>query len=198
MRLGISGKGGVGKTTLTALICWALKELGEEVLAVDADPDTNLAMVLGFPNAEKFTPIIQMKELIEERMQIQKDRTLFKLNPRLDDIPKRFIKTHDGIKLMVMGTVRQGNGGCICPENAFLRRLLYQLILTENQHIVVDFEAGVEHLGGGTASKFDHLIVVVEPTNLSLETFKRIYSLAKDIGIRKFWAVANKIKDFQD
>lgn len=189
----------MGKTTLAALICWALKEKGEEVLAVDADPDSNLGFVLGFPKSNDIIPIALMKDLIEERMEVRNgNRGFFKLNPQIDDIPGKFLKEYGGIKLIVMGTIDAGNSGCICPENTFLKRLLHQIVLRENEHILVDFEAGIEHLGRGTAAKFDHLIIVVEPTQLSLDTFKRIYPLAKDIGIKNIWAVANSIDKQED
>lgn len=199
MKIAIAGKGGVGKTTLAALLCWALRDGGEQVLAVDADPDTNLGSVLGFPQAEGAIPIVQMKELIDERMEVQKgNRTFFKLNPKIDDIPETFMQEHNGIKLIVMGTVKLAGSGCFCPESTFLKRLLHNIVLRQNEHIVVDFEAGLEHLGRGVASKFDHFIVVVEPTKLSLDTFSRIYPAAKDMGIKKIWAVANRIRGPRD
>lgn len=199
MRIAVAGKGGVGKTTLSALICWALKERGMRVLAVDADPDANLGFVLGFPDTNDIIPIARMKELIEERMGVTSgNRSFFKLNPQIDDIPDKFLKVHDGIKLIVMGTIEAGDSGCVCPENTFLKRLLHQIILRENEHIVVDFEAGVEHLGRGTAAKFDRLLIVVEPNKLSMDTFKRIYPLAKDIGIKQISVVANNVKSDTD
>ncbi|PIQ89120.1 MAG: carbon monoxide dehydrogenase [Candidatus Omnitrophica bacterium CG11_big_fil_rev_8_21_14_0_20_42_13] len=199
MKIGIAGKGGVGKTTLAALICWALKDAGLDVLAVDADPDANLGSALGFPKAQEITPIVEMKELIHERMGVSEDNPgFFKLNPKIDDIPDRFLKVHGGIKLIVMGTIKGGNTGCACPENTFLKRLLHQITLRDNEHIVVDFEAGVEHLGRGTADKFDRLIIVVEPSTLSIESAKRIYPLAKDIGIKNISLVANRIASDSD
>ncbi|HDZ77641.1 MAG TPA: carbon monoxide dehydrogenase [Candidatus Omnitrophica bacterium] len=199
MKIGIAGKGGVGKTTLAALICWALKDLGLNVLAVDADPDTNLGSALGFLNAGSIIPIIQMKDLIKQRMEVKRDNPgIYKLNPQIDDIPDKFIKEHLGIKLIVMGTVKAGNSGCACPENTFLKRLFHQIVLRENEHIVVDFEAGVEHLGRGTAAKFDHLIIVLEPTGLSLESLRRIYPLAHDIGIKNISVIANRITSDKD
>lgn len=199
MRIAVAGKGGVGKTTFSALFCWALKETGAEVLAVDADPDANLARVLGFSDYEKIKPIIQMKDLIEERMGVKDgNRSFFKLNPQIDDIPDKFIREQDGVKLIVMGTVNAGDAGCACPENTFLKRLLHKIVLRENEHIVVDFEAGVEHLGRGTAAKFDHLLIIIEPANLSLDSLKRIYPLAKDIGIKEISLVANRIRDEDD
>lgn len=199
MKIAIAGKGGVGKTTISALICWALNDKGSNVLAVDADPDTNLGSVLGFPLSKKITPIIKMKELVEERMGVREgNRSLFKLNPKVDDIPDKFMREHHGVKLIVMGTIEGGDSGCACPENTFLKRLLHQIALRANEHIVVDFEAGVEHLGRGTAEKFDHLLIVVEPTNLSLDSFDRILPLARDIGIKKIWVIANRIKTSKD
>jgi len=199
MKIAIAGKGGVGKTTVAALLCWALKDAGAEVLAVDADPDTNLGSVLGFPEAEQIIPIVNMRELIDERMKIQQgNRSFFKLNPKIDDIPDKFIKVHAGIKLMVMGTVKLAGSGCFCPESTFLKRLLHSIVLRDNEHIVVDFEAGVEHLGRGVASKFDHLLIVVEPTKLSLDTFKRIYPQAKNMGVKNIWALANRVRTSKD
>lgn len=199
MKIAIAGKGGVGKTTISALICLALTDKGFSVLAVDADPDANLGTVLGFPGADKIIPIIKMKELVDERMQVQGgNRSLFKLNPKVDDIPDKFLQEYRGVKLIVMGTIEGGDSGCACPENTFLKRLLHQIVLRENEHIVVDFEAGIEHLGRGTADKFDHLIIVVEPTHLSMDTLDRIYPLAKDIGIKDIWVIVNSVKADSD
>lgn len=194
MKIAIAGKGGVGKTTLAGLLCWALKDRGDQVLAVDADPDTNLGSMLGFPDAENIIPIIRMQELIEKRTEVQEgNRSLFKLNPKVDDIPDKFMREHNGIRLIVMGTVKPAGSGCFCPEGTFLKRLLHQIVLRKNEDIIVDFEAGLEHLGRGTAAKFDRLIIVVEPTMFSVNSFKRIYPLAKDMGIEDVLAVANRV-----
>jgi CO dehydrogenase maturation factor len=199
MKIAVAGKGGVGKTTVSALFCWALQEVGKEVLAVDADPDPNLAYLLGFPDAEEIVPIVEMKKLIQERMELNPSAPgWFKMNPKVDDIPERFLKVRDGIKLIVMGKVKQGAGGCVCPESAFLKRLLQEIVLRRKECIVVDFEAGLEHLGRGTAQGFDYLIVVVEPSQLSLESFLRIDRLAKEIGVRKVLALANKVQNQEE
>lgn len=199
MKIAIAGKGGVGKTTVTALICWAFQQKGYNVLAVDADPDANLADVLGFTSTERIVPIAEMKELIRERMEIKDELPgWFKMNPYIDDIPQKYIKENNGIKLIVMGTVKAGAKGCVCPENVFLKNLLYHLILRDKEQIVVDFEAGVEHLGRATAMEFDHLIVVVEPTRLSLDSFLRIRPLAQDLGIKAIWALANKVRNEEE
>ncbi|MCM8778905.1 MAG: AAA family ATPase [Candidatus Omnitrophica bacterium] len=193
MRIGIAGKGGTGKTTLCALLSWNLKDLGKQVLAVDADPDTNLASILGFPEPEKIVPIVRMKELISERMEVRGG--FFKLNPQISDIPEKFMQEYRGIKLIVMGTVESGGSGCVCPESTFLKRLLREIILRKDEFILVDFEAGVEHLGRGIAREFDFLLIVVEPSQLSLESFKRISPLAEQLGVKRIFAVANKLKD---
>lgn len=199
MKIAVAGKGGVGKTTFASLLCWALKDRGDQVLAVDADPDTNFGSMLGFPDAEKIIPIIRMQELIEKRTEVREgNRSLFKLNPKVDDIPDKFMREHNGIRLIVMGTVKSAGSGCFCPEGTFLKRLLHQIVLREDEDIVVDFEAGLEHLGRGTASKFDRLIIVVEPTRFSLDSFKKIYPLAKDMGIKDVLAVANRVSGQKD
>jgi len=166
MKLACTGKGGVGKTTIVALISQVVKRTGQRVLLIDADPDMNAA-TLTVP--------------------------FFKMNPRVDDIPDKYSIEHDGIKLMVMGTIKRGGGGCSCPENAFLKTLLSYLVVTKEEWIIIDMEAGIEHLGRGTAIGVDCMLVVVEPNRTSLETAHRIRNLAKDLGIKKIAVIGNKI-----
>lgn len=195
MKIAISGKGGVGKTLLASLLARAFSKSGYRVIAIDADPDANLAATLGFPDAEKVTPISEMKELIEERTETQpgKSGLYFKLNPRVSDIPDRYSLEHNGIRLLVMGPVKKGGSGCYCPENTLLAALLAHLLIARDEVVILDMAAGIEHLSRGTAKAVDKLIVVVEPGRSSLETAYRIARLAKDIGLENIAVVANKV-----
>ncbi len=195
MKIAISGKGGVGKTLLASLLAQAFSKSGYRVIAIDADPDANLAATLGFPDAGKVTPISEMKELIEERTETQpgKSGPYYKLNPRVDDIPDRYSLKHNGIRLLVMGPLKKGGSGCYCPENALLAALLAHLLIARDEVVILDMAAGIEHLGRGTAKAVDKLIVVVEPGRSSLETAYRIAKLAKDIGLENIAVVGNKV-----
>ena len=200
LKIAVTGKGGVGKTTTSALLARRLVAGGKSVLAIDADPDTNLAAALGIPSPETITPIVEMKELIAERMGTKPGAVgaYFKLNPKVDDLPGRFCMDHDGLKLIVMGMVRRGGAGCACPENTFLKALLTHVLLDRDEVVLVDMEAGLEHLGRGTTGSMDGLVVVVEPALRSLETLERIRALASDIGVRRIWPLANKVGSDED
>jgi CO dehydrogenase maturation factor len=200
MKIAISGKGGVGKTILASLLSWAFAQSGYSVLAIDADPDANLAATLGFPNADKITPISEMSTLIEERTGVRPGQiaSYFKLNPKVDDLPEKYCQKKDGIKLMVMGRIKKGGTGCYCPENALLQALITHLLLTSDEVVILDMEAGIEHLGRATAKAVDKLIVVVEPSQRSIETALRIKELAKDIGLQNIAIVGNKIRSQSD
>jgi len=197
MKVAISGKGGVGKTMLAALLSKTFADSGYSVLAIDADPDANLAATLGFPEAEKITPISEMKELIEERTGVQSGKSVpfFKLNPKVDDIPEKYSQEHNGIKLMVMGRMKRGGSGCYCPENALLQALVTHLLLARNEVVILDMEAGIEHLGRATTRAVDKLIVVVEPWRRAVETAYRVSKLAQDIGLHNVAVVGNKIRN---
>jgi CO dehydrogenase maturation factor len=196
MKIAISGKGGVGKTLLAALLARIFADSGYSVLAIDADPDANLAATLGFPEPEKIVPISDMKELVEERTGAKTGTTgsFFKLNPKVDDIPERYALERNGIKLMVMGRTKKGGTGCYCPENALLQTLVSHLLLARGEVVILDMEAGIEHLGRATARAVDRLIVVVEPWRRAIETAYRINELAQDIGVRNIAVVGNKIR----
>ena len=201
-KLAITGKGGVGKTTLAALLAHVYAERGQKVLAIDADPATGLAAACGVPpeQAEAIIPVAEMEDLIYERTGARKGEVggFFKLNPRVDDIPERFALERDGIRILTMGTVRSGGTGCLCPENALLRSLVTHLLLRRDEVLILDMEAGVEHLGRGTAGAVDAFLVVVEPGRRSLQTAHSIRSLAKDLGIEQVLAVGNKVASASD
>jgi CO dehydrogenase maturation factor len=202
LKLAISGKGGVGKTTLTALLAQAYADAGHTVLAVDADPSPCLAGALGFPEdlRSRLHPIAEMDELIEERTGAKPGTIggFFTLNPRVDDIPERFSVSHRGVRLLEMGSVDMGGSGCICPESAMLKTLFTHLLLRKDDVLIMDMYAGVEHLGRGTVDFVDAMIIVVEPTRRSIGTAQQIKKLAEDIGLNRLWLVGNKVTGPQD
>jgi len=198
MKLAVTGKGGVGKTTITALLSQAYADSGRQVLAVDADPAPCLAGALGFPNElrAKLAPISEMDDLIYERTGAKPGTVggFFTLNPRVDDIPERFSVTHRGVRLLEMGAVDIGGSGCICPESALLKTLFTHLLFRKDDILILDMYAGVEHLGRATVDFVDAMLVVVEPTRRSLGTAAQIKKLANDIGLQRLWLVGNKIR----
>ena len=199
MKIAFCGKGGVGKTTLASLLIRFLSKEGLSVLAVDADPACNLAAALDFPQPEKIVPVAYMQDLIHERMGIEKPgQALFKLNPRVADLPEKFVRSHQDIKLIIMGSIEKGGSGCACPASTFLKVLLSHILLEKNEVVVMDMEAGLEHLGRATASSVDFLIIVLEPNQSSVAVGKRIYKLAHELKIKNIVAIANKIKNKDD
>ena len=200
MKIAISGKGGVGKTMIAALLSRTFADSGYSVIAIDADPDANLAATLGFPESERIIPLSEMKALIEERTGAQPGGfgSYFKLNPKVDDLPEKYCQEYNGIKLMVMGQVKKGGSGCYCPENVLLQALISHLLLARDEVVILDMEAGIEHLGRATARAVDKLIVVVEPGRRSIETAHRISKLAEDIGLNNIGIVGNKVRSQSD
>jgi CO dehydrogenase maturation factor len=199
MKIAITGKGGVGKTTLTALMGQVFVDQGRQVLAVDADPSPCLAGALGFPDElrSKLCPISEMDDLILERTGAKKGQVggFFTINPRVDDIPERFSVVHRGVRLLEMGSVESGGSGCICPEAAMLKTLFTHLMFRKDEILLLDMYAGVEHLGRATVDFVNAMLIVVEPTKRSLGTAAQIKKLANDIGLNRLYLVGNKVRN---
>jgi len=202
MKIAVTGKGGVGKTTLTALMAQCYVDAGKQVLAVDADPSPCLAGALGFPDEirARLHPISEMDELIEERTGAKPGTTggFFALNPRVDDIPDRFSVEFRGVRLLEMGSVDTGGSGCICPEAAMLKTLFVNLMFRKDEVLLLDMYAGVEHLGRATVDFVDAMLIVVEPTRRSLGTASQIKNLANDIGLTRLYLVGNKVRNQEE
>ena len=200
MKIAVSGKGGVGKTTLVSVLAKLLVDRGTKVIAIDADPAANLASALGVPEGEAITPLCEMEDLIAERTGVDGKGygVFFKMSPRVSDLPDALSIERDGIRLMVLGGVHKGGGGCACPENVLLKTLLEHLMLQRDEVVVADMAAGIEHLGRATVQGVDALIVVVEPGRRSIETGDRVVRLARDIGIACVLVVGNKMRSEGD
>ena len=200
MKVAIIGKGGVGKTTLSSTLARLYAAEGRTVLAADVDPDANLGLALGLSQEEvdSIIPISKMRDLAKERTGASDDNRFYKLNPYVADIPEKFARTVGGVKLLVMGTVDVGGTGCVCPEHVMLKSILSAMTYRKNDVVIMDMEAGLEHLGRGTAANMDQFIVVIEPGSRSVQTYHNVKRLAKDLGIKRVRVVANKIRDERD
>ena len=199
MKIAVSGKGGVGKTSLSAMLATALSLQGTRVIAIDADPDANLAAALGVPSDDQPAPLGEMKELIAERTgSAEGYGGYFKLNPKVDDIPDEFAARLGNVRLLVLGGVEKGGGGCICPATVLIKALLSHLLLHRDDTLIMDMEAGIEHLGRATAESMDALVIVVDDGPWSLQTALRTRALAADLGLTKLFVVANRIADPAD
>lgn len=202
MKIAISGKGGVGKSTLAAALALLLAKKGMKVLAVDADPDSNLASALGMTESEQkqIIPVSKHIQLIEERTgaKVNQYGQIFRLNPEVSDISEKYAVTKEGVSLLVLGAVESGGSGCACPENVLIRALVTDLILYKDDALIMDMEAGVEHLGRATARGVDKLIIVIEPGQRSVDSAKRIIKMAGDIGLLNIALVGNKVNGAAD
>ena len=200
MKLAITGKGGVGKPPLSSTLARLYADEGRTVLAADVDPDANLGLALGLSQEEvdAIIPITKMRDLAKERTGASDDNKFYKLNPYVADIPEKFAKSVNGVKLLVMGTVDLGGSGCVCPEHVMLKSILSALTYRKNDVVIMDLEAGQEHLGRGTAANMDQFIVGIEPGARSVQTNRNVKRLANDLGVKRVRVVANKIRDEQD
>lgn len=200
MKIAVSGKGGVGKTLLSAFLTEIFARSGYSVIAIDADPDANLAATLGFPHPESITPISELSDLIEERVGVRPGTpgSFFKLNPRVDDLPDRYSVRRDTIRLMVMGRIKRGGTGCYCSEGTLLQALITHLLVQRDEVVILDMEAGIEHLSRGTVKAVDRLLITVEPGRRSIETARTITDLARDLGLERVSIVGNKVRSDAD
>jgi CO dehydrogenase maturation factor len=200
MKLAITGKGGVGKTTICALLAKALSDSGRKVIAIDADPNTNLLSCFGYQEAASVRPLVELNDLIEERTGVAPGTIggMFKLNPRVDDIPDNYAVNIHGVKVLVAGSVKHGGSGCYCPESSFVRALVSHLLLDPGTALILDMEAGIEHLTRGTVEAVDHLLIVVEPSRQSVDTAFRIRDLAGDLGLHHLSVIGNKARTDAD
>ncbi len=202
VKIAISGKGGVGKTTLSACLARYYTDKKFKVIVVDADPDANLATALGldYEKAAAIVPLTEMKELIEERTGAKPGEygAFFKLNPKVDDIPQKIGIDIDGVRLLVAGTIKAGGSGCYCPENVLLKSLFNHLVIRQKEIVILDMEAGIEHLGRGTCENMDMLIIVIEPGLRSIQTAETVRRMSKDLGIKTLFVVINKLKNNEE
>ena len=197
IKIAIGGKGGVGKTTVCAVMAQLFAESGFDVLAIDADPDTNLASALGVASEQSPEPLINMKDLIAERTGTEKDSigAYFKLNPKVSDLPEKYWYKSNGFKLLVLGAITQAGSGCACPEGVFLKALLRHTILQRQEMVMVDLAAGVEFMGRASVRGIDALVLVVEPGGRSIETANNMAKMGRELGIECVAAIANKITE---
>jgi CO dehydrogenase maturation factor len=202
LKLAVSGKGGVGKSTLAAMFAHLAVADGRRVLAIDADPDANLAAALGIPAEQRrqIVPLAQRRALIEERTgaKVRQYGQMFKLNPEVADIAEQESAEYRGVHLLVLGAIEAGGSGCACPESVLIRSLLVDVVLHRDDCVVLDMEAGLEHLGRATAQGVDLMLVVVEPGQRAIETAAAVRRMAGQIGIRRCAVVGNKVADDAD
>lgn len=200
MKIAVTGKGGVGKTTFAATLARLYADEGRTVLAADVDPDANLGLALGFSmdDLDQIVPITKMRKLVQERTGASDNNAFYKLNPKVNDIPDTYARVCNGVKLLVLGTVDTANSGCVCPEHVMLKRIISHLVLRSDDVVILDMEAGLEHLARGTTAGMDQFVVVIEPGARSIQTYRNVKRLAEGLGVKQVRVVANKVRDEED
>jgi CO dehydrogenase maturation factor len=194
MKVAITGKGGVGKTTIAAYLSKTYAENGFHTIAVDADPSLNLASFFG---REDSKPISEIKDLVAERAMIGDG--IIRMNPDVRDLIDSYgVEIDENLKLLISGTVRKAGSGCLCPENALLRALLQELVLERDDAVILDMEAGLEIMSRGTIKGIDAILAVTEPSHSSVQVTKRLLGFAGDLGIENLYVIANKIKEREE
>jgi len=197
MKIAVSGKGGVGKTLIAAGLARGFAERGLKTIAIDADSSPNLALTLGLSaeEARKIMPISENKELVESKTGTGYSG-VYRLSFSVDDVVRDYaVTTPFGVNLIVMGTVRSMGSGCMCAPNAVVRALLRHLIVERNEAVILDMEAGVEHIGRGTAQRVDALLIVADANLKSLEIAKHIHDLATKAGMKQIFLIGNRVMD---
>jgi len=200
VKIAVSGKGGVGKTLVAGVLAEFFAKKGFTVVAIDADPSPNLALTLGIPaeEASKIIPISENTPLIESKTQTGVPG-VYNLSFTVEDIIEKFsVQTPYNVSLLVMGTVRNAGGGCMCPANTLIRALLHHLLVKRKEVVVTDMEAGVEHMGRATAEHVDTMLIVTDSSLKSMETTKKLYTLTKDLGIKRIFIVGNKVANSEE
>lgn len=198
LKIAVSGKGGVGKTTVAAGLIKIIVDQGYKVFAVDADPDVSLGTLLGFPAAtiNDLKPIVEMRDLIAEK--VGGSGSLFTLNPEVDDLVQDFTLQKDKLLFLKMGAIKQGGSACYCRENSVLNALIAKLLVREQEYVILDMGAGIEHLTRGTAEGVDTMIIVTEPSRVSVNTARVVKKLALEIGIKEVKFIGNKIRTIKE
>ncbi len=194
MKIAVSGKGGVGKTTISASITKYLQENGYEVYAIDSDPDANLAAMLGIE--EQIKPLVELDEVIKEK--VGEKGGLYTLNPEVDDVLEEYAVRQNGLNFLRMGEVKKASSSCYCPENSFLKAIMNSLVFTRDEAVVLDMGAGIEHLTRGTSAGVDLMLIVLEPSSISVDTARTIQGLAEEAGVGRIEFIANKVRSEEE
>lgn len=195
MKVAVSGKGGVGKTLIAGGIARGFAERKYKTIAIDADSSPNLALTLGLTaeEARKIVPISENKALVDSKTSTGYSH-VYNLNFSVDDIVKEYsVATPLGVNLIVMGTVQSMGAGCMCAPTAVIRALLRYLVVETDEAVVLDLEAGVEHIGRGTARQVDVLLIVADSNLKSLEIAKHIHDMAAAAGMKQLYLVGNRV-----